>query len=162
MGPGERTADEQLAIGGGKIGEPLLDVGSRNKASPTCPAGRGIVENVEDRETRAVEIRKLFEVVLEENVLFVNVGVNESNLGVVEGVFENRPNDLHHRGDTGATSNHSKVVDHVGCILEGALGPLYTQLVADLKVGNVTRDVTLLISLRECQTCLGKRTRCIP
>lgn len=127
----------------------LLDVLLGDKANTTLPAGRGVVEDVDNLEFLLVDVMELLEIVAEENVLFVDVGVDEGDGGAVEGVAEGHADDGDHGRDTGAAGDHAEVLDDVGGIEEVALGALDLELVANLEVANVLGDVALLVSLEK-------------
>lgn len=143
------TADKEFAVGGGRVGEVFFDVLLGDKADATLPAGWRVVEDVKDLELGFVNVEKLFEVVLEEDILFVDVGVYESDGGLVKGIAEGSTDDLDHGGDAGAACDHADVVGDAWRVLEVALGTLDANLVAEFELGKVTGDVAFLIGLED-------------
>lgn len=97
-------------------------VGS-NVANATSPALRRLVENVVDADTSVLGSESI-EILLEKNVLGANVGENQVDLGLVSSssATNDSTDDLEHGSDSGTTSNHTKVSDHVGGVNEGTLG----------------------------------------
>lgn len=89
------------------------------------------------------------EVLLEKNILGGDVGKDQIDLGLVAGSTSanDGANDLEHGSDTSASSNHTKVADHVGGVDEGALGTANANCLADLERGHVLGDVALRIRL---------------
>lgn len=121
-----------------------------DESNTSLPAGRGVVEDVENFELGlSVDVQQLLEVILEENIFLVDVGVDEANGGRVKGVPECGADDLDHRGDAGSACNHANVVGKARGVLEIALGALDTDLVTNLEKGNVARDVAFLVGLCE-------------
>jgi hypothetical protein len=127
-----------------------LDHVSSHETNTASPALRRVVEHVVDAEAR-VFTGELVQVLSQENVLFVHVGENEVNLGLVAGrsASEDSLGDLQHRGDTSATSDHTKVPDHVGGVDHGTLGALDLHLVANVESCQVTADVAGRVALDE-------------
>jgi len=110
----------------------LLDVFLGHVANAAFPAGRGIVENIEDFEFELMDIEKLLEVVLEENVFFIDVGVDEGDGGGVEGVSEGGTDDLDHGCDSSTACDQVEVRRQTGGVTEVALGTLNADGVTDL------------------------------
>lgn len=94
---------------------------------------------------------KLIQVLSQENVILVDVGKDEIDLSLVasRSASEDSLCDLQHGSDTSATSDHTKVSDHVGSVHHGALGALDLHLVADVESREVTADVTGGVALDE-------------
>jgi len=103
-----------------------------------------------DAEAR-VFASELVQVLLQKNILLVHVGEDEVNLGLVAGrsASEDSLDDLQHRGDTSATSDHTEVPNHVGSVDHGTLGALDLHLVADVESCQVTADVAGRVALDE-------------
>jgi hypothetical protein len=116
-------------------------------SNTTFPARRGVVEDVKDLELGFMNIEKFLKVVLEENVLFVDVGVDERDGGGVQRIPECGTNDLDHGGDASATSDQAKVASETGPVTEVAFGTLYANSIANLELRNVFRDIAVLIGL---------------
>lgn len=130
----------------------LLHVVLGDKANTTFPAGRGVVKDVEDLELGSMDVVQFLEVVSQENILFIDVGVNEGDGGEVGRVFEYGSDDLDHGCDAGATSDHAELTGHARLVTEVALGTLDADSAADLELCDVLGDVTLLISLESDET----------
>ena len=118
-----------------------------HEADATSPVGRGVVEHVVHVEAVTVLARELIELLLEEDVVMVHVGVDERELGTVQWVLKGRADDLEHRCDAGSASNHTNFAREGRVVLELALRTLNSNLVADFEKGDVSRDVTLLVCL---------------
>jgi hypothetical protein len=131
------TANKDFALSGIGVGEVFLEMFLCDVADTTFPAGRGVVEDVKDLELELVDVEKFLEVIFEENVLFVDVGVYERDGGGVERVPESGTDDLDHGSDTSATSEQAEVASEAGLVTEVALGTLYANSVADLELRNV-------------------------
>lgn len=142
---GWRTTQEDFGVGGISAGEVLDDVVLGNKANATVPDRGRVVENVKDLEPGSVGIHELLEIVSQEDILLVDIGVNEADGGLVQGIFESSTDDLDHGGDASTTGKHADVVRETGEIVEVALGALDTDGVTDFESGNVTGDVSLFI-----------------
>lgn len=131
-------------------GFPYLDHVSSDEANTASPALRRVVEHVVDPEAR-VFARELLQVLPQKNVLLVDVGEDEVDLGLV--ARSPAPQDglgnLQHGGDTSATSDHAKTLNHVGSVHHGALGALDLHRVADLQGSEVTADVSGRVALDE-------------
>jgi hypothetical protein len=128
-------------------GEVLLDLVLGNEAGTASPAGGRVVEYVEDSEPSRVSGGQVIQFNLEQDILWVDIGVDEVDDGFVLGVFKSSADDLEHGGDSGSTSDHSKLTRQVRGIDEFTLGALDPELVSNLEEGHVARDVTLLIGL---------------
>lgn len=89
------------------------------------------------------------EVFLEKNILSSDVGKDQIHLGLVAGSTstDDGANDLEHGSDASASSNHTKVADHVGGVDESALGATNANCLADHEGGHVLGDVALRIRL---------------
>jgi len=142
-----RTADEELAVGGSRVREVLLDMLLGDKTDTTLPARGRVVEDVKDLELELMDVLECLKVILEKNIILVDVGVDEGNGSTVEGVPEGGADDLDHGGDTSTTGNQAEMANHVGGVVEVTLGTLDTDGVANLQEGNVLGNVTLLIGL---------------
>ena len=121
----------------------------RDKAHATFPAGRGVVKDIEYLEPGPMEVMQFPEVVSQEDILFIDVGIDESDGGGVGRIPECGTDDLDHGCDASATSNHAEVTVHTRLVTEVALGTLDTNSGADLELCNVLGDVALFVSLDE-------------
>lgn len=81
------------------------------------------------------------------DVKLVNVGIHKGKLGLVVGVLQAALDDLVHGGDASTASDHEEVRGEVGVVDELALGTPDQRSLSNLEVGEVTRDVSLLIGL---------------
>jgi len=128
-------------------GEVLLDLVLGYEPGTTSPTGRGVVEHIEDCEPGGVNGSQLIQFSLEQDIFWVDVGVDEANLGLVRRVLEGSTDDLEHGSDSGSPSDHSELTRQVWGIDEFTLGTSDLDLISDLEEGHMARDVTLLISL---------------
>ena len=143
------TADEDLAVRLSGVLEVGLDVLLGDEADTARPAGRGVVEDVVNLELLGVRGLEVLELLVQEDVGLVDVGVEERHGGLVLRVPEDGTDDLDHWGNTGTSSNHAEVIDEVGGVLEVALGSLDAELVARVEGGDIARDVALFVGLDE-------------
>ena len=136
------TANQDLDVAGGRR-KLLLDHVGSDKTNTAGPALRWVVQDVVYAEL-GVPGGKRIEVVLEKNVVGVDVCEDEIDFSLVAGgaTAVDGLDNLQHGGNTGATSDHTEMPDHVGCVDHGTLGALDLHPVADLKVRNVLGDVT--------------------
>lgn len=124
-----------------------------HEADTAGPALGRVVENVVDAES-IVFLLQLLELVLEQDVLGVDVGEDQVNLGgvvatVAGTVADDSLDNLQHGGDTSTTGDHTNVAAHVGGVDHGALGAADLHVVADLQLGEILGDVTLGVGLDE-------------
>lgn len=130
-----------------------LDHVRSDEADTTGPAIGWVVENVVDTES-IVFLLQLLELVSEKNIIGVDVGEDEVDLGsvvttVTGTIADDSFDDLQHGSDTSATSDHTNVTAHVGGVHHGTLRAADLQIVSDLEGGEVLRDVSLGVSLDE-------------
>ena len=137
-------------------GEVLLNLVLGDEPRPTGPTGRGVVEYVEDRKPGRVGGSQLIQFSLEQDILWVNVCVDEAELGLIRRVLEGGTDDLEHGSDSGSPGDHSKLTRQVRGIDEFALGASDLDLVSNFEEGDMTRDVALLIGLTVVQYCAGR------
>lgn len=128
-------------------GEVLFDLVLGNETGTASPARRRVVEHVEDGEPSRVSSGQLVQFGLEQDVLWVDIGVDEADGGFVLGIFESGTDDLEHGGDSGSASDHSKLTRQLRGIDEFTLRALDPELVSNLEEGHVARYVTLLVGL---------------
>jgi hypothetical protein len=126
----------------------LLNLLFGHKTNAAGPSFRGVVEDIVHGEAVGVILRKEIELLLEQDILEVDIGINQAELSTILRVLQCCPDDLQHRRDTGATSDHANVTSQRWAVLELAFGSLDAHLVADLKQAEVARDVTLLVGLK--------------
>ena len=130
-------------------GEVLLDLVLGDESGATSPAGRGIVEYIEDREPARVSGNQFIQLSLEQDILWVNVGIDEAELCLVRRVLEGSTDDLEHGSDPGSSSNHPELTGEVRGVDELALGAFNPGLVSNLEEGHMTGDITFLIGLAQ-------------
>lgn len=121
-----------------------------NAALP--PSGR-VVQDVVDLEPVREHRDQVIELDAEQDIVLVDVGVDERELGRVAGVEERVARDLQHGRDSSSTSDHANLRGEGGCVLELPLGTLDADLVADFEEGEVAGDVALFVSLSQRSTC---------
>jgi hypothetical protein len=114
-------------------GELLLDHIRSNEANAAGPSLGRVVKNVVYPDTRVLGCERV-KVLLQQNVLGVDVGKDEVDLGGVAvcAATDDRLDDLEHGCDASATSDHTEVPDHVGGIDHCALGALHLHGLTDL------------------------------
>lgn len=144
---GRWTANKDLGVFFGSCKLPLNHLFSDKPKRSNPLVGLGVlVENIVDLEVGVLGC-KLVNVVLEKNVLVSNVGKNQAHVGQVLGVANNGTDDLQHGGNTSSTGNHANVLDHVGLVLETALGALDLDGLVERKIVEVSGNVTLGVGL---------------
>jgi len=144
---GRGSANEKLAVSGGRIGKELFDMLFSDEANTTFPARRRVVEDVVDGEFQFINIVKFLKVIPEKDVFLVNVSVDESNGGAVERVPQGSADDLNHRGNTSSTGDHAEMTNRVGGVSEVALWTFDPDAVTNLQSRNIFGDVALLVAL---------------
>lgn len=135
------------------LAEMLLDHLLGDEADTLGPSRGRIVEDVIDLETTVGGGDLLIELLLEEDVGLGDVCVDEGHSRLVLQVLERGANDLEHRGDASATSNHGEVRSEVRRVDHLALGSLDFDLVANFKTLEVLGNVALLVRLTKGQLC---------
>lgn len=133
--------------------ETHLDHVRSDKTNTTSPPGRGVVEHIVHTEA-IILLLKLFQLLLEQDILGVDVGKDQVHLGgvvtTVPGtVADDGLDDLQHRGDTSTSGDHTNVTAHVGSVDHGTLGAAHLHGLTHLQGGQVLGDVTLGVSLDE-------------
>jgi hypothetical protein len=88
-------------------GEVRCDLFFRHKPDAPRPSLRGIVQNIENPESRGIFVGQLIELFLKENILVINVSIDETQPGGILGVLEGSTDDLEHGRDTGASGDHA-------------------------------------------------------
>ena len=141
------ATQEDLGVAGSR--EPLLDVLLGDESRAALPVRGGVVEDVVDLEPVGEHSDEVVELDLEQDVVLVDVGVDEGELGRVAGVEEGVARDLEHGGYASAASDHAEFGGELGGVLELALGSLHLDGVANLEGRDVFGDVALLVSLRK-------------
>ena len=139
-------------------GEVLLNLILGDESGTTSPTGRGIVEHVEDSEPGGMSGSQLIQFSFEQDIFWIDVGINKADLGLVRRVLESSTDDLEHGSDSGSSSNHSKFTRQVRGIHEFTLGASDLEFVPNFEEGYMTGDVTLLIGLEMVQQRID-RTR---
>jgi hypothetical protein len=87
------------------------------------------------------------ELLLQQDVLWIDVRVDERETRAVGGVFESSTNDLKHGSDARAPRDQANFARKSWAIFELALWSLDTDSVADLEEGDDTGYITLLVRL---------------
>lgn len=128
-----------------------LDHIRSNETNTTVPALGRVVQHVVHTEA-VVLLCQSVQFVLEQDILRVDVGKDQVNLGgvvasVAGSVTDDGLDDLEHGGDTGTTSDHTNVSAHVGGVDHGSLGSAHLHLISDLHVGQVPGDIALGVFL---------------
>lgn len=157
LGRKVRTTQQNLDIVT-TTGEVRLNLVLGDESGTTSPTSRGIVEHVEDREPGGVRGSQPIQFSLEQDILRINVGVNEGNLGLVRRVLEGSTDDLEHGSDSGSSSDHSKFTRQIRGIDKFTLGTFDPEFVPDFEERYMAGDVTLLIGLETVQQRI-ERTR---
>ena len=119
-----------------------------NVANTARPVLRWVVKDVVNANV-GILVGESVKILLEQNVLSGDIGEDEVNLCPVtsSATTHNGADDLKHGGDTGTTSDHAKVADHVGLVDEGTLRALDTNSLANNQGGHVLGDVALGVAL---------------
>lgn len=91
--------------------------------------------------------RQLIQLFLQQNILRVHVGVNQTELGLIRGVLERSTDDLEHRCDTGTSCDHAEGTRECRCVGKLALGSFDTDFVTNFEEGDVFGNVALLVGL---------------
>lgn len=112
----------------------------------SSPALGRVIQNIV-YSNAAVILGQGVKIFLEENVLSGHIGKNEVDLGLVtvSTTTDNGTDNLKHRSDASATSNHAEVADHIRSVDKGALGTSDTDGLADDERRHVLGNVTLRI-----------------
>ncbi|KAI3481059.1 hypothetical protein L1887_56633 [Cichorium endivia] len=143
---GRRAAHENLDVVG-RLGHVLLNSLLGDKAHAALPADGRLVEEVVHAELVLVLGSKLVELLLEQDVLLLDVGVDKVDLRLVAGVLEDSTDDLQAGRKSSAAGDHAEVARQAGRVLHLALGALDRDEIADLHGADVLGDVTLLVRL---------------
>lgn len=134
--------------------QPLLDHLLADEPNTPSPSLRRVVQHIVHLQSRwlpcpGIAVQNRLDLVLEEDVLLVDVGVDEGDGGVVEGVLQGGFDDLDHGGDTGAAGDHADVRREGGVVDEVALGALDADFVVYFEEGEVAGDVAFFVCLEE-------------
>lgn len=119
----------------------------RHETNTTLPAGRRVVQDVVHLESVGEHCNKVIQLDLEKDVILVDVGVDEAELGRVARVEESVPGDLEHGSDSGSTSDHANFRCECWSVLELTLGTLDSDFVPNLEKRKVPRNVALFVGL---------------
>lgn len=79
-----------------------------DETNTTLPVGWGVVQNVVYREAILVFLRKLIQFSAQQDILDVNVGIYECELGTVQRVLQSCTDDLEHGRNSGPPSDHAQ------------------------------------------------------
>lgn len=134
----------------GRKGRTYGDHVGSNVTDTTSPTLRRVIEDIVNADTLVFGGEGI-EVLLEEDILRSDVGKDEIDLGLVTlgTATNNGADDLQHGGDASATSNHTKVTDHVGGVDESSLGTTDADALANHQGSHVLGDVALGVRLDE-------------
>lgn len=121
---------------------------SGNISNTTSPVSRRLVQDIVNTET-AILFGKRVQVLPQKNIAFGDVGIDQVDLGLIasRSATDNSSDDLEHRGDTSASSDHTKVADHVGRVDKGTLGAPHANRLADSERSHVLGDVSGRVGL---------------
>lgn len=125
----------------------LSDLVLADEADSTSPARRRVVKHVIHSEAVRMLGGQLVKLLLEQDIFFVYVGVNEAELRLVGMVTERRTRNLYHGSNASSASNHTNVTRQASAVVKLALRTFDADMVANLEQGDVARDVTLLVCL---------------
>lgn len=117
-------------------------------ADAASPSLRRVIKDIVDADTLVLGSQGL-EVFSQEDVLRGDIGEDEVDFGLVTSLAttNNGADNLQHGGDTSASSDHTKVTNHVGGVDEGTLGTADSNALADHERGHVLGDVALGVGL---------------
>ena len=133
------------------VGEVLLNLVLGNETGTASPIGRWVVEHIEDGEPGRMGRCQLIQFGLEQDVRWIDVGVDETNFSLIRGIFESSTDNLEHGGDTRSSSDHSELTRQIGGIDEFTLGAFDPELVTNPEEGHVAGDVSFLVGLEMIQ-----------
>lgn len=103
-----RTAHQELLVVRVLV-QPLFDHLLAHESDATSPARRCVVQDVVNVEPALVGLGQLVELLLQQDVLKVDVGVDEIDfLGGVLGVVQDVRDDLVHGCDAGSACEHAE------------------------------------------------------
>ena len=150
-GAGRRSCHTVSTCISNSIAITNLDHVGSHEADAAVPAFGRVVQDVVHAES-VVFLDQLLQLLLEENVIWVDIGEDQIDLGgvvaaVAGTVADDRLDDLEHGGDTSATGDHTDVTAHVGGVDHGALGTAHLHGLTDLELGQVLGDVALGVGL---------------
>lgn len=99
----------------------------------------------------AVLLGNGIKIILQQNILRRDIRKDQINLGLITAgpAAHNSTDNLQHRRDPRAASDHAEVAHHVRRVHESTLGPAETDRLADGERGDVLRDVALRVGLDE-------------
>jgi len=118
-----RSADKDLGVALANIGDRLFDQLCSDISSGSIPTLGRLVNNVGELELVGVSFGIGIELVLEDDVLRRDIGVDKVNLGLVGLVFENTADDLDHRSNARSSRNQANGLVLVGLQRVFANGP---------------------------------------
>lgn len=155
--PAERTRTTQQNLDiMATIGEVLLNLIFGNEPGTTSPTGRWVVEHIEDSEPGRVSGYQLIQFGLEQDVRWIDVGIDETNFGLIRRVFESSADNLEHGCDTGSSSDHSELTRQIRGIDEFTLGAFDPEFVTNTEEGHMAGDVSFFVGLKMVQRAVGR------
>jgi hypothetical protein len=94
---------------------------------------------------------QLIQIFLQQNIFRVDICEDQVNLGcIASGTSSNYSADnLQHGSNSSATSNHTEMSGHVGCVDHSSLGTLDLNCLSDNERGHMLRDITGGVGLDE-------------
>lgn len=125
----------------------FLDMLFRNETNTTLPSSRRVVQHIVNLEPVGEHCNEIVQLNLEKDIILVDVGVDEAELGRVSRVEKGVSSDLEHGSNPGSTSDHANFFCEGRSVLELTLGTLDSNFVPNLEQRKVPRNVSLLIGL---------------
>lgn len=121
-----------------------------HKPDTSIPAlCRRDIQNVVNLKPLGVRIGQFIQLRFEQDVFEPYVGVDERDFGLVLWVLHDGTNNLQHRGNASATSDHSEVRNESRLVLELAFGTLDANRLTESEERKVAGDVAFLVGLDE-------------
>ena len=109
----------------------VLDHVLAHEADTAFPSSRGVIEYVVNGELVLVLLCEVIQLGLEQDVFNIDVGVDERDLGLVQGIFHDGANDLEHGSNASAACNHTKVARQGCVVVELSLGSTDTDFLTN-------------------------------
>jgi hypothetical protein len=128
--------------------EVFLDLLLRHETNSARPPRRRVVQHIVHPKPRWEPLDEIVQLLLEQNVLDIHVGVDQVQPCLVRGIFEHGADDLQHGRYSGSARNHAQFATELGGVLELASGSFDLDFVAYLQEADVFRDVAELVGLR--------------
>jgi hypothetical protein len=142
----ERTTQQNFDIVRG-FRHVLLDLPLRDESSTPVPSRRRVVQHVIHFESPGERFSQRVQLLLEQDILGADIGVDQAEFGLVCGVLQDSANDLEHGRDSGAACYHTQLARETRAVYELAFGAFDVNIVTDFEQAHVFRDVAFLIRL---------------